>query len=509
MQTIDELAREFLAKNTHDSSHVLLSTRQKAWYACVATAALWLLAYRWDVFVILFSCLSASAYLAVAVFKLWCVLLGMKKPPRAVLAGEQAERIPDEDLPLYTILVPLYREAAVLPHLTRNLLNLDYPTEKLDIKLLLEEDDPETVNAARALNLPECFELIVLPDAQPKTKPKACNHGLKAARGSYVVIFDAEDRPEPDQLRKVLASFKNAPADVICMQCRLYFFNATRNWLTRCFAVEYATWFNFYLEGLQHMRVPMPLGGTSNHFKTEVLREIGGWDPFNVTEDCDLGIRLYKRRYRTFTVHSTTWEEATSQTGNWIRQRSRWVKGYFQTYFTHMRHPLQTFRDLGLRGFCGFLLVVGGHSLLLVLNLVFWILALIYGVRLGQDYLAGRDLWEVIAGDNHAIRNAWKMIYRGPDEHWFLAPLSVAFFVVSGALLFANFIFLALGLAAVRTQQRRHLWPAALTMPVYWVLISIGAWKGFLQLFTRPFYWEKTRHGVDPDAHTPEELHHA
>ena len=505
MQTIDEIAREFLAKNTRDSSHVLLSTRQKTWYLCLTFCVIGLLAYRWDLFLILFTCLSATAYLAVAVFKLWCVLLGMRPPPEAIITAEaHGERIPDAELPLYTILVPMYREANVLPTLVGNLMQLDYPMDKLDVKLLLEEDDPETVQAARGMELPPSFEIMVIPDAFPKTKPKACNHGLRQARGEYVVIFDAEDRPEPDQLRKVLAAFRQAPVDVICMQCRLYYFNAKKNWLTRSFAVEYATWFNFYLEGLQHMRVPMPLGGTSNHFKTEVLLEIGGWDAFNVTEDCDLGIRLYKRRYRTFTVHSTTWEEATSETGNWIRQRSRWVKGYFQTYLTHMRHPLHTFRDLGVRGFAGFLLVVGGHSLLLVLNVVFWILALVYGVWLGMDLAAGRSIIEIVAGDSDAVRHAWKMVYWGEGEHWFLAPLSVGFFVVSCALFLANVIFVALGFAAVRSGARRDLWPAALTMPAYWVLISIGAWKGFLQLFTRPFYWEKTRHGVDAEAIQPD-----
>jgi cellulose synthase/poly-beta-1,6-N-acetylglucosamine synthase-like glycosyltransferase len=236
-----------------------------------------------------------------------------------------------------------------------------------------------------------------------------------------------------------------------------------------------------------------------------VLREIGGWDPFNVTEDCDLGIRLHKRRYRTRTVPSITWEEATSETGNWIRQRSRWVKGYFQTFFTHMRHPLRTYKGLGFRGFLGFLLVVGGHSFLLVMNLVFWILLLFYAVWLSQDLLAGRDLWEVIAGDKEAVRNAWKMIYWGPREHWLLAPLSVGFFVVSCVLLLSNFFFILLGLLAACTKKRWRLIPAALTMPVYWILISIGAWKGFIQLFTRPHYWEKTRHGIDVFSETQPE----
>jgi cellulose synthase/poly-beta-1,6-N-acetylglucosamine synthase-like glycosyltransferase len=500
MQSLDALTLEFVRKNPHDASHVLLSPRQKAGYWLTGLLSLALLWYRWDYFVIAFSFLSASAYLGVAGFKLCAVWKGLRSP-----AVVPAPLSASDHLPVYSILVPLYREAEVLPGLVARLRKLDYPEELLDIKLLLEEDDPETLRAAEAMDLPAHFEIIRIPDGQPKTKPKACNHGLQGARGPMVVVYDAEDRPEPDQLKKVLAAFRSAPADVICMQCRLHFYNSRRNWLTRCFAVEYATWFDFYLEGLQHMRVPMPLGGTSNHFKTEVLREIGGWDPFNVTEDCDLGVRLYKRRYRTRTVDSVTWEEATCQTGNWIRQRSRWVKGYFQTYFTHMRHPLRTFRDLGARGFAGFLFIVGGHSLLLVLNLVFWILGLVYLAWLAQDIAAGRSVWEVIAGDTEAVRRAWKMIYWGdPSENRILSALSVCFFVVSCALLLGNLFFVAMGLAAVWKPSRRHLFIAALTMPVYWVLISVGAWKGFLQLFTRPFYWEKTRHGIDPESTEPE-----
>ncbi|WFB36913.1 glycosyltransferase [Kiritimatiellota bacterium B12222] len=441
--------------------------------------------------------------MGVALFKLASAFLGilanLKKRP-------EPDLIPENDLPLYSILVPLYKEANVLPGLLHHLTHLDYPSSKLDILLLLEQDDPETIAIAKAMDLPPSVRILVIPEGSPKTKPRACNYGLKVAKGDYVVIYDAEDRPEPDQIMRVLSAFSRAPIDVICMQCRLAYFNAKRNWLTACFALEYATWFDFYLEGLQHMNVPLPLGGTSNHFKTEVLREIGGWDPFNVTEDCDLGIRLHKRRYRTRTVASTTWEEATSQTGNWIRQRSRWVKGYFQTFFTHMRHPLRTFKGLGLHGFMGFLLVVGGHSFLLVLNLVFWILLAIYLCWLSVDLAAGREIWDVIAGENEAVRQAWKMIYWGPSEHKILAPLSVGFFIVSCALLIANFFFVLLGILAACTQKRWRLIPAALTMPIYWILISIGAWKGFIQLFTNPHYWEKTRHGIDSFETPTQEL---
>jgi len=494
MEHLDEIAREFLSRHPYDCSYTILGCSQKWTAGVLAAGALWLLAYRWDLFVILFSFLSAAVYLSAALFKLVAACRGM-----VATLGRRAptEPLAEAALPSYTILVPLFREAEVLPGLARHLETLDYPGDKLEVLLLLEEGDTETLEAAGALDLSPAFRVIRVPRGAPQTKPRACNYGLREARGDLVVIYDAEDRPERDQLRKAVETFRRAPSDVICVQGRLAYHNAGRNWLTACFAVEYATWFDFYLEGLQSMRVPLPLGGTSNHFKTEVLREIGGWDPFNVTEDCDLGIRLYKRRYRTRTVDSVTWEEAAAEPGNWIRQRSRWVKGYFQTFFTHMRHPLRTCRDLGPRGFAGFLLIVGGHSFLLVLNLVFWALLALYLVWLGMDVVAGRSVWEVIAGDAEAVRTAWKMIYWGPSEHWLLAPLSVGFFVVSCALLAANLVFVLLGLAAAFTRGRRGLLGAALTMPVYWVWISLGAWKGVLQLFTRPHYWEKTRHGLD------------
>ena len=501
METIDAVASEFLARHPQDCSYRFLSGTQKAVGIFLTGLSVWLLFYRWDVFVILFSFLTASAYLGVAGFKLGCALTGWWINTRR---ASEPPPVPEAELPGYTLLVPLFREANVLPGLLEHLATLDYPAEKIEVLLLLEQTDPETLAAARAQPLPPGFRIVEIPPGYPQTKPRACNYGLREATGSLVVIYDAEDRPERDQLRKVVAAFRTAPTEVICMQCRLAYFNGGHNWLTACFTLEYATWFEYYLEGLQVQNVPLPLGGTSNHFKTEVLREIGGWDPFNVTEDCDLGVRLHKRRYRTRTVRSVTWEEATSQLGNWTRQRSRWVKGYFQTFFTHTRHPLRTLKGLGFRGFLGFLLVVGGHSILLVLNLVFWALLALYLFWLSRDVMAGRQVWDVIAGDTEAVRVAWKMIYQGPGEHWLLAPLSVAFFGVSCALFLANFLFILLGVLAACTQGRWKLLPAAFTMPVYWLLISVGAWKGFLQCFTRPHYWEKTRHGVDTfETHVP------
>jgi len=242
-----------------------------------------------------------------------------------------------ERWPVYTVLCPMYQETAVLPQFADAIARLDYPAESLQVLLLLEEDDHDTIEFARGLDLPDSFEIVVVPDSRPKTKPKACNYGLQAARGDYVVIFDAEDIPEPDQLKKAVLAFAGLPGTVACLQAPLNFYNPRQNVLTRLFTAEYSLWFDLMLVGLQRLRGPIPLGGTSNHFRVEVLRGLGGWDPYNVTEDADLGIRLYKQGFRTGILDSTTYEEANPDPRNWIRQRSRWIKGYLQTLLVHTR----------------------------------------------------------------------------------------------------------------------------------------------------------------------------
>ena len=239
--------------------------------------------------------LCVLAYLANGIFRALLVWVG---------AGEQqaAHAPASTNLPLYTILVPLYREANMLPSLVEAMCALDYPKEKLDILLVLEEDDGETIAAARALDLDDCFEIVCVPQAEPRTKPKACNYALAFARGEFIVIFDAEDRPEPDQLKKAVAAFRANPPQIACLQARLNFYNASENFLTAMFALDYALWFDFLLPGLDRLGVPMPLGGTSNHFRAGALRAIHGWDPYNVTEDADLGIRLAQMGYRVATL---------------------------------------------------------------------------------------------------------------------------------------------------------------------------------------------------------------
>lgn len=260
----------------------------------------------------------------------------------------------DAELPRYTVFVPLFKEVQILPHLAEALEKLDYPAAKLDIKIVLEAVDTATIEAAVKLSFPGNVDLIVVPDRLPRTKPKALNYALQFATGDLAVIYDAEDRPEPDQLRKAATAFHHASADVACLQARLDYFNPAENWLSRQFTIEYATLFRGLLPLLGRFSLPLPLGGTSNHFRIGVLRDLGAWDPYNVTEDADLGMRLHRAGYHVQMLDSTTYEEACCQSVPWLKQRTRWLKGWMQTFGVHMRRPALTARELGLAGFLSF-----------------------------------------------------------------------------------------------------------------------------------------------------------
>jgi cellulose synthase/poly-beta-1,6-N-acetylglucosamine synthase-like glycosyltransferase len=379
-----------------------------------------------------------------------------------------ARSLRDEDLPVFTILVPMFREHQMLPMLAESLRKLDYPLGKLDIKIVLEEDDHETIEVARTLGLEGVFETIRVPASNPRTKPKACNFALQFARGEYLVVFDAEDRPEPDQLRKVVATFRRSPPNTACLQCRLNYYNVDENWLTRMFTLDYSLWFDQVLPGLERLNVPIPLGGTSNHFKIEVLRELHGWDPFNVTEDADLGIRLTQKGYRVGVVDSTTFEEATCHAGNWIRQRSRWMKGYMQTFLVHTRQPLKLLRTTGPLGFVGFVFFVGGTVLSALFNPIFWVMYLFWLVALAE----------------------------GLDPVFPQLLLFLSLF----NLLAGNGAFMYLNMLAPMRRGWLHLIPYSFTISGYWLLISIAAYKGLWQLLHNPFYWEKTQHGLSRHA---------
>lgn len=403
-------------------------------------------------------------HLAVSLYKLRLVLGSLGEHAGVHVTQEEVDAIDDATLPVYTILVPLFHEAAVVPALVRGVHGLDYPRHKLDVRLLCEEEDDETIDAIRALDLPPHFKLVIVPDSLPKTKPKACNYGLIQAEGEITVIYDAEDRPDPTQLKRVIAAFRKSPDNVTCIQAKLNYFNSEQNLLTRWFTTEYSMWFDLMLPGLDQAKAVIPLGGTSNHFKTADLLRLGAWDPFNVTEDADLGVRLYKAGLETAVIDSTTYEEANSDLPNWVRQRSRWIKGYFQTYLVHMRNPVRLWRQMGPKGFFSFQLIIGGTFMFLI-NPIFW----------GLTTLFTLTQLDVI-----------RELFPG-----------FIFYAAVVQLVVGNFVFIYANVAGTIHRGYFRLVTQALFSPIYWGFMSIAAWKGFWQLITNPFYWEKTEHGLD------------
>ena len=366
----------------------------------------------------------------------------------------------EAELPVYTILVPLYKEAVIFNQLVSSLLALDYPHHKLDIVLLLEADDQETLDAVKKHLLPSHFRLLIIPTGYPRTKPRACNFGLFHAYGEYLVVYDGEDRPESDQLRKVLNTFRQKDKSIFCVQCRLNHYNIRQNVLTRLFTLEYSFWFDLMLMGLSTLGAPIPLGGTSNHFRTEDLKRLGGWDAYNVTEDCDLGMRIAIAGYQTVVIDSTTWEEANSHLQNWIKQRSRWVKGYMQTYLVHMRNPVKLFQKFGIKKFLSFQLIVGGAPLGLLFAPFLWIIPVI---------TYSRSIASI------------KSYYEAID----IIPL---------LLYVATLLFW--GICGAFARRNYDLLCYVVLFPAYYALQSYAAWKGLYQLFTKPHYWEKTQHGL-------------
>lgn len=301
------------------------------------------------------------AFGASILFKVVTAMAGWHTIRRAHTREE--DRIPDDELPMYTVLVPVYKEANVVGNLVSHLRTLDYPQESLEILLLMEEDDHETIEAARAAHPPATVRFVIVPKGDPQTKPRACNLGLVFARGEFLVIYDAEDLPEPGQLREAVSAFRNSDEDLVCVQARLNYYNAGENLLTRMFTLEYSWWFDYMLPGLDRLGLPIPLGGTSNHFRTDVLRELGGWDAWNVTEDADLGLRASAKGYTVGVIPSTTYEEACGRYRPWIRQRTRWIKGYMQTALVHSRRPVSTVAAAGWRGGIGLALLIAGTPL--------------------------------------------------------------------------------------------------------------------------------------------------
>jgi cellulose synthase/poly-beta-1,6-N-acetylglucosamine synthase-like glycosyltransferase len=470
-------------RSPEESAHRVLFKNQKYFITGSLLAVAAAVAFNYEVtFALLFAVINV-AYFVINPLKIYISIKGFQRSKNiSCISPEQLGQVKNEELPIYTVLVPVYREARVLPQVMQNLYKMDYPKDKLDVKILMEEKDVETLEEARKLGLfgdptelaadipaedyrefLKIFDPVVVPQADITTKPRACNYGLLRAKGKYCVIYDAEDNPNKEQLKLAATAFARSPEDIACLQSKLNFYNANDNLLTQWFSIEYSYWYDFYLDGLDRVDAPIPLGGTSNHFRIDQLRDLGGWDPYNVTEDADLGLRISRRKMKTAMLECYTYEEATLKVWSWIKQRSRWYKGHAQTYLVHMRHPFKLLQDIGWKKFLLFQFTFGGSIFMPIINPILWAMTAI------------------------SVFAPWIF------TSLFLLPVqSICVF----NLVVGNSAYLILYVAACLKKKNYRALPFALTMPAYWTLISAAAWRGLVQLITKPFYWEKTLHGV-------------
>jgi len=406
-------------------------------------------------------------YFADLLFNVYLILRSFSNPAEIRVSADDIQATPSDSWPTYTIFCPLYKEWEVLPQFVSAMSLLDYPKDKLQVMLLLEENDPETIAKAREFNLPEYFDIVVVPHSKPKTKPKACNYGLLKAKGDYIVIYDAEDVPDILQLKKAVLAFRRVDSNVKCIQAKLNYYNPNQNLLTRFFTAEYSLWFDLILSGLQSVDTLIPLGGTSNHFRTTDLKLMRGWDAFNVTEDCDLGIRMVKRGYRTALLDSTTLEEANSDYVNWLWQRSRWIKGYIVSYFVHMRSPMSFIRSGQGRHLVALQLVVGGKVLSLFINPIMWLVTI--------SYFTFRETL-------------------GPSIQALYPP--VIFYMATVCLVAGNFLYLYIYMIGLANRNHFSLIKYVYLIPFYWLSMSIAAWLAVYKLIVAPHHWSKTKHGL-------------
>ncbi|RJR15151.1 glycosyltransferase [Candidatus Microgenomates bacterium] len=459
--------REFEYKKKLDqnaSAYVLLTPKQKMRIVLVLTVFAIVAYFSWHLSLFLLISLLSYLYFIDLIFNLVLIYRSFAKKPEIVISGQDLKHL--KVLPKYTILCPLYNEAKVLPQFIESMEALSYPKRKLQILLVLESDDRETIDYVRAKHLPAHFQTVVVPDSLPKTKPKACNYALSRAKGEFIVIYDAEDKPDHQQLKKAVRAFQKTDVHTVCVQAKLNFYNSQQNLLTRLFAAEYAVWFEMILTGLQSLNAPIPLGGTSNHFRTKTLRDLGGWDAFNVTEDADLGIRLSKYGFKTAILESETLEEANSEIVNWFGQRSRWIKGYMQTYLVHSRSDRQRSSWNPLKRMM-FELVIGGKVLSMLVNPIMWLMTIGYF--------------------------AFRASVGGFIESLFIPA---TFYIAVFSLVIGNFLYLYYYMIGIAKRNEWSLAIFTLLTPIYWLFMSVAAVRALYELLVRPHHWHKTKHGL-------------
>lgn len=401
----------------------------------------------------------ALPFLLIATIRMVAVWYVLRRQPKDRRRPVDDRRF-DARLPTFSVLIPVYKEEAIIPGLVAAMHRLDYPLDRFEILFITEEHDLPTRHALLKTGLAQNMRVLTVPAGEPQTKPRALNYALQEARGILISVYDAEDIPDRDQLRRAADAFIAGGPRLACVQAQLAIYNAKQSFFSRQFALEYKALFSGLLPALAFLKLPIPLGGTSNHFRRDLLLKCGGWDPFNVTEDADLGIRIARLGYDVTVIRSETSEEAPAAWRTWRGQRTRWIKGWIQTYLVHMRHPTKLWRDLGTWQFLGFQVMIGGMILSILVHPWFYIL-------LAEAALSGTD----VAPANSVLRWIFGAhLTIGYGTAWLLTIVT-ARGSISG------------------------LWAAA-WLPIYWLAISWAAYCAVIDFIFRPFHWEKTAHGA-------------
>ena len=435
-------------------------TQWFAWFALVAvTLALWLAPVASFAVLTFWAIVTLAAGSALKLAAFVAELVGGARERRqAALPPPAIAR-----LPVVSVMVPLLHEHDISGRLLRRLSRLSYPRELLDVLLVVEEDDTATRTVLARTRLPHWARVIVVPNGPIRTKPRALNFALNFCRGTIIGVYDAEDAPDPDQIHAVVRRFHQRGPEVACLQGQLDYYNPRTNWLARCFTAEYAAWFRAMLPGLARLGLVVPLGGTTLFFRRAAIEALGGWDAHNVTEDADLGIRLARHGYRTELIATVTHEEANCRVLPWVRQRSRWLKGYAMTWGVHMRDPALLWRQLGAWRFWGFQVLFLGSLSQYLLAPVLWLLALL------------------ALGVGHPL-------------HGLVGDAGLA--AMTGLFVVSEIITLGVAAWAVRGREHRHLWVWLPLLNLYFPLGALAAWKAIYEVAVRPFYWDKTTHGL-------------
>jgi glycosyltransferase XagB len=454
---IQLLEKGFAEKNTNRAINHLLNQEPKLSaknieYTKALTGFFTIFTFGLLLFSNLFIILNNIIYFVQNIFKGFLFCSSLSREER-FLAEETSE-----NLPVYTILIPLYREEFKVKSILQAMDSINYPKDKLDVKLIIENDDALTRKALVLNKIPKYVHIIKVPTSLPRTKPKALNYAIPFVKGDYVTVYDAEDIPEKDQLLKSVYAFRTLPENYACVQAKLNFYNKDQNILTRFFGIEYSLWFEYLLRGLSLLNMPVPLGGTSNHFKKSKLAEVGYWDPYNVTEDADLGIRLYMKGYKVHLMNSITMEEAPDNLSIWIAQRSRWIKGFIQTFFVFIRNR-DAYKKLGFVKISSIYIFVGFSTYgFFIFPWLFIIFMLEVDSRI--YYLC-------------SVNALFSFSYM----------YMTAYFVIKNNVT-------SLTKLTLKDCCTLIIWPA------YFVLHTIACYRSIWETIRNPFKWNKTPHGT-------------